>query len=977
VKYKNKKNEIEKYQYIISTMSIIMSTTSNYRDLNEFLAKHSAKEENAPDLKCTHTRIPGGELHIRSGSYIIPKEELPLFYSLYHESIFIQNKKEYLTETQLEADGPMAVDFDFRYNHDVFERQHTTEHITDMVCEYLDVLKECYLIEEEKSFDIFIFEKPNVNRLKDGTLTKDGIHMLIGLKVDHTMQMIIRERMLEKLDNIWDLPLINTWDSVLDNGISKGTTNWQLYGSRKPDNEAYELTHHYVIKLDSSDKNFAMDEKNVKNFDLKNNFCKLSVQYDKNPKFEINPKIIDEYNKTFKSYRSPKSKKASSSIKKKLIGNNEEDNEDEDYISINDIIDKESLDRAVNLMLKGFAPAEYEIVETHQFTQALPEKYYQPGSHILNRQVAFALKATDDRLFLSWVQLRSKADDFDYNSIYDLNCQWKKFHRSNQDGIKVTRKSIMYWVKKDNFNEYEKIKKNTIDYYLDDSCKNCGTEYSLAMILRQMYKDKYVCVSYNNRGIWYQFKNHRWVPDKGLNLRSKISEELYTLMHAKYEKLALELLEYPDDEEDKKDKKEKPKPKDPRKTHIQNLIKTIGEINIKLKSSTPKNNILREAAEIFYDDEFVKNIDSNKYLLCFKNGVVDFKNKVFREGYPEDYITKTTNINYIPDLVNCENVSEYQNTIDTINEFMNKLFPIPDLNKYMWNHFASCLIGTNKNQTFHVYHGSGSNGKSIVSDLMSATLGEYKGTVPITLVTEARGKIGGTSDEVLKLKGVRYAVMQEPTKSVKLNEGMMKELTGGDPIQARGLYSESEIFEPQFNLVVCTNNLFDIESNDDGTWRRIRKCDFMSKFIDQGESHTDTTPYIYPKDKSLKEKLPSLAPVFASMLVKLAFENDGNLEMCETIANSSNKYRKGQDHITAFISEKVLKTDNPKEKIKKTELISEFKKWFEESQGSRKIPKGEELYEIMNKKFGQPKSTGWHGIKILYPEEEEDIMDNI
>ena len=75
MKYKNKKNEIEKYQYIISTMSITMSSTSQYRDLNEFLAKHSAKEEHNKDVKYTHSRIPGGELHRRSGSYIIPKEE--------------------------------------------------------------------------------------------------------------------------------------------------------------------------------------------------------------------------------------------------------------------------------------------------------------------------------------------------------------------------------------------------------------------------------------------------------------------------------------------------------------------------------------------------------------------------------------------------------------------------------------------------------------------------------------------------------------------------------------------------------------------------------------------------------------------------------------------------------------------------------------------------------------------------------------
>ena len=293
----------------------------------------------------------------------------------------------------------------------------------------------------------------------------------------------------------------------------------------------------------------------------------------------------------------------------------------------------------------------------------------------------------------------------------------------------------------------------------------------------------------------------------------------------------------------------------------------------------------------------------------------------------------------------------------------------------MFDHFASCLIGTNKNQTFHVYHGSGSNGKSIVADLMSLTLGEYKGTVPITLVTDARGKIGGTSDEVLKLKGVRYAVMQEPSKGVKLNEGIMKELTGGDPIQARGLYSESEIFEPQFNLVVCTNNLFEIDSNDDGTWRRIRRCIFGSKFVDEGEIITDDTPYIYAKDKSLKDKLPKMAAVFASMLVKRAFETNGIVELCEPVSTASNEYRKGQDHIAAFVSEKIVKTGNEKDKIKKSELTQEFKKWFEETQGSRKVPKGEEMFEYMNKKFGQCKTTGWQGVKIIYPEEDdEDIM---
>ena len=72
--------------------------------------------------------------------------------------------------------------------------------------------------------------------------------------------------------------------------------------------------------------------------------------------------------------------------------------------------------------------------------------------------------------------------------------------------------------------------------------------------------------------------------------------------------------------------------------------------------------------------------------------------------------------------------------------------------------------------------------------------------------------------------------MQEPSKGDKINEGIMKELTGGDPIQCRALFKDSVTFIPQFKLVVCTNTLPDFKSNDDGTWRRIRKVDLMSKF---------------------------------------------------------------------------------------------------------------------------------------------------
>jgi P4 family phage/plasmid primase-like protien len=937
-------------------MNNTISSTSQFKDLKDFLVKHSAKGSTS-GVPITHTRICDQTLNIHGGSYIIPMEDLPLFHSLYYESVFIKKNKEYLTEKQI-TNGPLVVDFDFRYSYDVDTRQHTNEHIQDMILAYLEELKECFVFEENKPFDIFIFEKPNVNRLAEKVLTKDGIHMIIGIQTDNTIQMMIRDKMLEKLPEIWELPLLNAWDSVLDEGISKGSTNWQLYGSRKPGNEAYELTQHFIITYDNSDGEFMMDQMKPADFDIKNNFIKLSVQNNHHPNFNMNPKIISEYNKRSEK-TNKKIKKPSSKTKMNLlIEDNDEDNNQES-ISLDDIKDKQSLDKAVELMLKQISPNEYEIRETHFYTQELPAKYYEPGSHEKNRLVAFALKHTDDRLFFSWVQLRSKASDFDYGSIPALYNQWKRyFNKDSKSG--VTKRSIMYWVKQDNLAGYEKVKNESVDYYVEESL-NTQTEYDLAQVLKQMYKDKYVCVSYDKKGVWYTFKNHKWIQDKGLSLREAISKQMYDLYSQKLIKLTDEYHHYD--------------PADDRACFIQKRAKIVGEVKIRLKKTNDKNNILREAMEIFYDGEFIKNMDTNKHLLCFNNGVIDFNKKIFRDGYPEDYITKTTKINYVPfDLENPDILETYA----SINDFMTKLFPIPDVLEYMWDHLASSLIGTNKNQTFNIYNGSGSNGKSILADLMSHTLGEYKGIVPISLVTEKRGLIGGTSDEVLKLKGLRYAVMQEPSKNVKLNEGPMKELTGGDPLQARGLYSESEIFEPQFNLVVCTNNLFDTDSNEDGTWRRIRKVDFISKFIDEGEEHTDDTKYIFIKDKTLKEKLPMFAPVFASMLVKRAFDTNGIVTDSITILESSKKYRKSQDNIANFVSENVEVTGNAKDKIKQTELLQQFRLWFQQEQGTnRKCPKGQELYDYMDSKFKTHKMTkgtkGWFGIKIIYETEDEMI----
>jgi P4 family phage/plasmid primase-like protien len=934
-----------------------MSSTPHFKDLNAFLAKHSAKNEKKEhkdsSVSFTHTRIGDQSLNIYGGAYIIPKEEHQAFMNLYYQQVFVQKKMEYLTECQLKSDASAGaptcgifIDVDLRYSFDIEGRQHSKEHILDLInLLYLEELKEFFIFEPNVTFPIYVFEKPDVNRLADGSLTKDGVHIIIGLQMNHTLQTMLRDRIIGKIGDVWELPITNSWDAVFDEGISKGTTNWQMYGSRKPGNQAYEMTQYYLVSFDSRDSEFMLEEKKLGDIDLSKDLIKLSAQYDQHIKFELNPKIKDEYDDRLKN-GVKKLKKINSKSKVKLLCN--EDDDPDNNIQLEDIDNREKLKTATDKIMSDLTFNEYYIKEAHEYVQILPAKYYEPGSHALNRMVAFALKHTDERLFLSWVMLRSKASDFDYSTIPNLYHQWIRYFKDKPNG--VTIRSIMYWAKQDAFDDYERVKKTTRDYYIEETLST-PTEFDFAIVLFQMCKEKYVCSSLVNK-TWYVFKDHRWELDRGESLRMFISIDMYNAYQAKVNSWLNEMQHYD--------------PTDERYISMSKRAKAGTGISTMLKRTNDKNNIMREAASLFFDKDFDKNMDSNKWLMCFKNGVIDIKNRIFRDGMPLDYITKTTNINYEE-----YNVEKHGPIADQIQTFMEQLFPIKSLNKYMWEHLASVLIGENINQTFNIYRGSGSNGKSIFTDLMSYTLGEYYGEVPVTLVTEKRPGIGGTSSEIVQLKGVRFAVMQEPSKDARINEGMMKQLTGDSTLSGRALYHEQETFLIQFHLVLCTNTLFEVMSNDDGTWRRIRICDFMSKFVEPGETfQTSDTPYQFPKDKSLKEKLRGWANVLASMLVKLAFENQGIVSECDIVKASSNKYRQGQDHISAFVAEMVGKKAD--KKIKKTDLYEQFKLWFQEQQGNRKMPKGVELYEYMDNKFGKAKKgDGWVNVEILYDQEGE------
>lgn len=921
----------------------------HYRDLNDFLRKHKASKDDI----ITHTRIgnigsvsekEGKIKSVFPGKYSIPDDKLDIFYKLYNRHVFINKNHEYLTEKQrTDGKGPLLIDLDFRFDPSVTERLYDDSHITDLCDKYTDIMQKYLLFDDGDTIPCFVFQKPNVNT-SDPKKTKDGLHILFGIQIDHTLQRMIRGDIIKEIDDVFEeLPLTNDYEGVLDEGISKGDTNWQVYGSRKPDNEAYELIRHVDYIYNASAEDFQYNNKNLstaKSIELLKCVSARQVH-------PVVAKIDDEYKELYDKLKP--SKKKLKLVSKKRPRNAFTMHGIEDTIgNVNDI---EGITAVIKELFDTLTDENYKLKEVHQYTMALPAKYYESYNEWI--RVGWALHNCDYKLFWTWMLFSAKSDKFSFDDVPKYFDMWNEF---KDEG--VTERSIMYWLQADNPEEYYKIRDQTVEHFMFLSVKNKGAEWSVATVIYQLWKNRYRCASIKY-GIWYEYKDNRWVQlECGGSLRNNISK----ILARKYGNISSNFIECTNkDELSEKEYEEK-----------KAVAAKMSDLCVYLQKTQFKNNVLKEAATIFYEEDphFMNRLDSKKHLIGFKNGVFDFEKKEFRRGLPEDYISLSTKMKYIPiDRTNEKHVT----IIQEINDFMASLFPDENIRKYMWEHLASVLIGGNKPQTFNIYNGSGRNGKSKLVELMTLIFGEYKGVVPITLVTSSRQSIGGLSPEVAQLKGKRYAVMQEPKKGDRLNDGIMKELTGEDPIQARALYQDAMTFVPQFKLVVSTNNLFDIGTNDDGTWRRIRKVDFESKFVDN-PNPTEESPFEFKIDRDIDRRFAEWKYVFMSMLIEIACETDGNVTDCPRVKEASEDYRKSQNYMAEFMGEKIRKGTETS-RIKKTELYEEFKQWYQINYG-KNVPKGREIYDQMDKKYGKYKN-GWQGYVIIYEEDEvEEIEDD-
>ena len=241
--------------------------------LEGFLTAH--KSNGSGDI--THTKIGNTQLGIYGGAYSIPQEKFDEFYNLYCKEVIQGGKDAYLTEAQMPEGGPIVVDIDERYSTSIGERQHSEDHILDLIGLYTEKIVEMIDLGSHEEFElpVYVMEKDDINKTTD--CTKDGIHIIFGIQATHACQMVLRQKIIAEINDIFeDLPLTNSYEQLVDIGIARGKTNWQLFGSKKPGYDVYKLTHIYNMTL-TEDMEPEFNTTPIPNIVTKEMAMKLSV----------------------------------------------------------------------------------------------------------------------------------------------------------------------------------------------------------------------------------------------------------------------------------------------------------------------------------------------------------------------------------------------------------------------------------------------------------------------------------------------------------------------------------------------------------------------------------------------------------------------------------------------------------------------------------------------------------------------------
>ena len=854
--------------------------------------------------------------------WFVTEDDMDTFRKLYCADLNNQVAL-YLTEKST-AVGQHRVDLDIKFDGHVDEHKHTPEQVIAFMKVYMQEVKR--YLEVPEDVEIYVLEKdyPTFDPIKK--ISASGIHVQIpGLKTRAGVEQGVRRALVKRMEEFFpNLGFRNTWEEVYDKQPLTHTNMWMVLGSKKNEGLPYKIK--YILDWDSETGEISRDDyvPAMVTPELMKKLSIRSAESEETPMTEFGKqcvRVVPEREVI------PISGGRAVSVGRGRQATREEPGSRNSSPGRNYI-----------------APLSEALMRYYRaHVDNLGEARYKNYADWIN--VGQCLKNIHPDLEDVWLDFSSK-DSENYNPREAIN-KWNSFG-FRSDGLKLGVGTLRYWSRDDCLEGYLEAEKQNVDRLIEESAQT-STEHDVARVVFAKYGDEFKCAKYGNN-VWYQFERHIWTEtDKGIALQCRLSSDVSRAY------LDKELVEANNIRIAGDCGHKEPSP-ECETCRSEQRKKAFSSMRMKLKRTGFKKSVMDECRELFLDETLANKLDENKNLIAFRNGVFDTLTMEFRDGKPDDYISFSTKIDYDPE----RHYSTYECWAQ-IDKFMRDVLPDTAVRNYFFHHLSTCLSGGNEAQKFHILTGSGSNGKSMLMNLMATAMGDYTCKAPISLLTQGRNKSAAAAPELVRMKGRRFVTMQEPDEEVPLNTGLMKELASCEKVTARDLYAGSKAmidFDIQARFHLACNEKPKINATDGGTWRRLVVINFPSKFVAEPKLANEK-----PIDESLVQKMVGTewATCFMAYLVAVYKEGNGWRKIVppSKVMEYTSEYQEESDVIAKFIREYIHTPEVGvlPEPTTTQQLNATFGEW----KRSNEIHKGSpaELRKRIEAIYGKYTRTGW------------------
>jgi len=334
-------------------------------------------------------------------------------------------------------------------------------------------------------------------------------------------------------------------------------------------------------------------------------------------------------------------------------------------------------------------------------------------------------------------------------------------------------------------------------------------------------------------------------------------------------------------------------------------------------------------------------LDQDIYLLNFENGTVDLRTGQIRQHDQADHITKLVEYDYDKNA-SCPRWDKF------LLEIMDNSEEMADFLQLASGYGAT---GSVREQALFMCYGAGSNGKSTFCETLLELISDYSESVTHDFF--ALNKTDTHMTAIADMVGKRFVIGSEFTGN-RMNEPMVKRLTGGDTIKARRMRQDYFQFKPTHSFFILVNDRPNIVGTDEGIWRRLKLIPFTVHFSKE------------ERDEDLKEKLVTEAEGILNWLVKGAvrwFEN--GIDYPAIVEGASDEYRTDMDAFGQFLSECTQRANG--QKIASAKLLEYYHRWCDANGVMFKPDKRWLSKEMPQRGYEKKRSAGswWLGIEVL------------